>query len=190
MQYENFKNLVKANRSYRRFDEKEPISYETMLDLVDTARLTPSAANRQPIRYKIVSDPDACAGVFETLGWAGYLKDWDGPVEGERPTGYIVLVGKTDLNSAHDEGIIAQTILLNAVRQGFGGCMLLNVKKEELAKKLNVPEGYGIKLVIALGKPVEEVVLDEISAEGDIKYYREPNMVHHVPKIRLEDLLV
>lgn len=184
------KELARKNRSYRRFTEDVRITREELVELVETARLTPSAANRQPIRYRLVEDAESCAKVFETLGWAGYLKDWDGPEAGERPSAYIVLLGKENINSAQDEGIIAQTILLAAVEKGYGGCMLGNVKRDALAKALEIPEAYVIKLVIALGQPKEEIVIDDIPSDGDIKYYREPNQVHHVPKIVLDDLLV
>lgn len=190
MDTKGFKEMVRTNRSYRRFYEEERISRSELMDLVDTARLTPSAANRQPLRYRVIEDAATCARVFATLGWAGYLKDWDGPVEGERPAAYIVMLGKAELNSAQDEGIAAQTMLLGAVAKGYGGCMLGNVKRDELAKVLELPEGYVIKLVIALGKPREEVVIDQIRADGDIRYYREANQVHHVPKIALDDLLI
>ena len=184
------KELVRTNRSYRRFYEDERVSRETLVDLVDTAHLTPSAANRQPLRYKLVTDAAECAKVFATLGWAGYLKDWDGPEAGERPAAYIVLAGPAAVNSQQDEGIVAQTLLLAAVEKGLGGCMLGNVKKEALAKELALPQELAVKLVIALGKPKEEIVIDEIRADGDIKYYREPNQVHHVPKIVLDDLIL
>lgn len=184
------KDLVKANRSYRRFDESVPVSYEELLDMVDTARFVASGANKQPTRYRIISDKAECAKVFATLGWAGYLTDWDGPVEGERPSAYILLLGKTSVNAPQDEGIIAQTILLSAVEKGYGGCMLGNVKRDALIKELDLPEGYTVKLVLAIGKPKEEIVIDDISSEGDIRYYREENQVHHVPKIVLDDLLI
>lgn len=186
----DFKELVRKNRSYRRFEQGVRISREELVELVDTARMTPSGANRQPLRYRLVNDPAVCADVYQTLGWAGYLKDWDGPVEGERPSAYIVLLAGENVSSATDEGIVAQTLLLGAVAKGYGGCMLGNVKRDALAKVLDLPAGMAIKLVVALGKPKEEIILDEIRADGDIKYYREPNQVHHVPKIALDDLIV
>lgn len=182
--------LVLRNRSYRRFCQEQVMTEEQLRALVNMARCTASAANRQPVRYKLVTDPDDCARVFDTLGWAGYLPDWSGPVEGERPAAYIILLGRPGLNSAWDEGIIAQTILLSAVEQGYGGCMLGNIRKPELAEALNIPSSCEIRLVIALGKPKEEVVIDEIEANGDIRYYRDDMQVHHVPKLRLDDLII
>lgn len=186
----NFKDLVRTTRSYRRFYEEVPVSREDLVELVSLARVTASAANNQPLRYKLAVGPEDCAKVFATLSWAGALKDWDGPEAGERPTGYIVLLSKKDINSAWDEGIVAQTILLGAVDKGFGGCMFASVNRDVLAKSLSVPEEYAIKLVIALGKPKEHVVIDDVHIGDSLKYYREPDQTHHVPKLVLDDLIL
>ena len=50
--------LVNANRTYRAFDENQPISREQMIALVDLARRVASANNKQPLRYRIVSDKE------------------------------------------------------------------------------------------------------------------------------------
>ena len=162
------------------------------MELVETARLTPSAANRQPVRYKLVCDEVMNEKVFECLGWAGYLKDWDGPVEGERPAAYIVMaedlnVGK---NLVHDQGIAAQTILLGAVEKSYGGCMIYTVKRSELASIIKLPANLEIVLVLALGVPVEEVVIEPLPSNGDIKYWRDEEHIHHVPKRDLKDIVV
>ena len=70
-----------------RFYENKKITEDELKELVDTGRNTPSAANRQPVRYKLVCDEVMKEKVFECLGWAGYLKDWAGPVKGERRIG-------------------------------------------------------------------------------------------------------
>lgn len=185
-----FSEIVKKNRSYRRFYQEKAISEETILELLNNARLTPSGANKQPVRYFYSCDPKQNEKIFPHLRWAGYLQDWDGPVEGERPSGYIVLLTGTGVNAPQDEGIIAQTILLGAVEKEMGGCMLGNVDRPALTEALKIPENYQIKLVIALGYPKEEVVIEEIPADGDIKYYRDENQVHHVPKYSLDSLIL
>lgn len=181
--------LVQKNRSYRRFDQSNPVSRETLLQLVDLARYTASGANKQITRYIVTAEAKMNAEVYACLRWAGYYADWDGPVEGERPTGYITLLCPEGTNAPMDEGIKAQTIMLGAVAQGLGGCMLANVDRIQLAKVLNVPQGYKISLVLAIGVPVEPVVLDEIAADDDIKYYR-VGEVQHVPKIKLSDVVL
>ena len=131
------------------------------------------------------------AKIFETLAWAAYLKDWPGPVPGERPTAYVVVLLDTTIVTGADidVGIAAQTILLAAVEQRLGGCMFGAVKREQLAASLGLPPHLAIALVIALGKPVEKVVLEDCPADGSIRYYRDPGAVHHVPKRPVGELI-
>lgn len=187
-----FKELVTANRSYRRFVETESISRQTMLELIDLARLSPSGANKQALRYYISCDAKQNETVFNALAWAAYFKDWAGPIAGERPAGYIVIVQEqaNKMVSGIDYGIAAQTILLGAVERGLGGCMIGNINKPKLEDALNIPENYEILLTVALGKPKETVVIDEIDSDGDIKYWRDASQVHHVPKRKLKDIVL
>lgn len=185
-------DLVMKNRSYRRFDEDAPIAEQTLRELVDLARLTPSATNLQPLRYRLSCDRETNDRIFATLGWAGYLKDWPGPAAGERPTAYVVILGDTELTTNFwcDHGIVAQTILLGAVERGLGGCMIGNIRRDQLRQALNLPERYEIMLVLALGKPVEKVVIEDLPADGSIRYWRDEHRVHHVPKRALRELIV
>ncbi len=185
-------DLIQRNRSYRRFDQKISIDKETLKGFINLARLSASLANRQPLKYVIINDAGRNEQVFACLGWAGYLSDWHGAVEGERPTAYIVLLGDTQIstNFAVDEGIACQSILLGATEHGYGGCIIATIKKEKLREILHIPEAYEILLVVALGKPVETVQIEEINAEGDIKYWRDANQVHHVPKRALKDIIL
>ncbi|UCF98494.1 MAG: nitroreductase family protein [Spirochaetaceae bacterium] len=187
-----FREIVKKNRSYRRFDQSHGLSRELLLELVDLARTAPSAGNLQVFRYALSSSAEINSRIFETLGWAASLPDWPGPEEGERPTGYVVIVAEKDTWdwARVDLGIVAQTILLGAAARGLGGCMLGNVRKEKLRKILELGEGMQIQLVIALGKPVERVVLEEVDEGESITYYRTEDRVHHVPKRKLADLVL
>ena len=187
-----FFDLVKANRSYRRFFEAETITRETLLTLVDYARLVPSGANKQALKYYIAWEKDQNAQIFATIGWAGYLKDWQGPVPGERPAAYIVLVQDKNYKMAtsFDAGIAAQTILLGATQLGLGGCIIGNVQREILQTALPLADTMEIVLVIALGKPKETVVLEEIEKVRDIKYWRDTQQIHHVPKRPLKDIVL
>jgi nitroreductase len=89
-----------------------------------------------------------------------------------------------------DDGIAAQTMLLGAVEKGLGGCMIGNIKQDRLRKVLQVPTHLRIRLVLALGKPAETVVLEELEAGGDIRYWRDQDGVHHVPKRKLDEVIV
>ncbi len=186
------KELIVKNRSYRRFYGDSPISRDTLVQLVDLARLTASGANKQPLKYLLSCDKSTNDKVFATLGWAGYLTDWPGPVESERPTGYVVVLmdKKIQMAGGADHGIAAQSILLGAVEMGLGGCLIGSINKPQLQAAMNIPEQYEIMLVIALGKPKEEVIIEEIENGQDIKYWRDENQLHHVPKRKLKDIII
>lgn len=185
-------HLSRTTRSFRRFRESYPVTETLMTQWVNNARVTASAANKQPLRYRIVTESDQCARVFDTLSWAAALPDWDGPKEGERPTGYIVMAVDSQTFEGElwrfDAGIAAQTIMLASTEEGFGGCMILSFKRKQIKEILDTPEGLEPVLVLALGRPIEDVRL--VDAEGDdTTYYRNENQVHFVPKRRLEDVL-
>ncbi len=186
------KDLVLKNRSYRRFYQDQPITLETLRQLVELARLAPSARNMQPLKYVLCADPATNAAIFPTLAWAGYLKDWPGPAEGERPTAYIVVLGDTALSHSFDvdEGLAIENILLGAVERGLGGCIIGSVQREEVRRILGIPLRYEILHVLALGKPKETVVLEAVGPDGDIKYWRDAQGVHHVPKRGLDELIL
>ena len=186
------KDLVLRNRSYRRFAQSQRIAPETLRELVDLTRLTASGRNVQPLKYFLLTGAEVCTQVYPLLAWAGYLKDWDGPVEGERPAAYVVVLGDTAIspNFGIDPGIAMQTLLLGAVEKGLGGCIIATVKRAELSALLEIPSQFEVLYVIALGKPVEEVVVDAVKPDGDIKYWRDEAHVHHVPKRALSDLII
>ena len=125
------KELVKRNRSYRRFVESETIGMDTMRELVELARFSATGGNQQPIKFMVSCDPEQNAKIFPTIAWAASLKDWDGPVEGERPTGYIIILGDTEISNSFgvNHGIAAQSILLGAVEKGLGGCMIGSIRR-------------------------------------------------------------
>ena len=186
------KDLVLRNRSYRRFDKGTAIDPDTLRQLVDLARLSASASNKQPLKFYLACDPATNALIFPNLGWAGYLKDWAGPDEDERPTGYIIILGDTEIRTSFgcDHGIAAQSILLSATERGLGGCMIGSVKRDALRKALGIATQFEILLVLALGKPKEIVVIDRVGPDGDVRYWRDEDSVHHVPKRSLDEIIV
>ena len=185
-------DLILKNRSYRRFYEDVPIDCPTLRELVDLARLSASAGNKQPLRYILSCTRERNAVIFPNLAWAAYLKDWDGPVEGERPSAYIVILADKELsaNFNWDAGICSQSMLLGAVERGLGGCIIASLNKPALRQALSIPDTYEIVFVLAIGKPKEKVVIDPVGPDGDIKYWRDADATHHVPKRSLEDLII
>ena len=186
------RDLIISNRSCRRFDEGFALEQRTLEELVDLARLSASAANLQPLKYILSCEPQKNALIFQYVAWAAYLKDWGGPAPGERPSAYIIILGDTAVshNFGCDHGIAAQSILLGAREEGLAGCMIGLIKREELRQALSIPARSEILLVIALGQPREQAVIDEVGPNGDIKYWRDSTGVHHVPKRSLKELIV
>jgi nitroreductase len=190
------KDLILKNRSYRRFNQSVIVPMSLLREMVDAARLSGSARNMQSLRYMLFNNASDCERIFPTLAWAGYLKEWPGPEEGERPSAYIIQLADLDLTNDWwcDDGIAAQSMLLTAVEQGFGGCIIGSVQREKLRDLLQIPDHYKIIQVLALGKPLEEVVIDDTvpgeDGHVDIRYWRDADRVHHVPKRSLDELII
>ncbi len=187
----DIKSLIKKNRSYRRFNQQRHVTTETLKKLVDLARLSASARNQQSLKYVLSNKPELNSKIFDCLAWAGYLKNWNGPADGEKPAAYIVILNDTHISANHycDEGIAAQSILLGAVEQNLGGCIIAAIDKPKLNIILQLPKHLDILLVIALGEPAEDVIIENIKND-DFKYWRSNDGVHHVPKRGLDEIIV
>jgi nitroreductase len=187
----NLKDLIYKTRSCRRFDETHQVNMETLENLVDLARLSASGANRQPLKYLLYNTPKECNRIFPYLAWAGYLEDWPGPDKGEWPSAYIVILGDKSITETFgiDHGIAAQSILLGTNEAGLAGCIIASLKRDELQNEFGIPDKYEILLVLAIGKPVENVIIEEV-VNNDVKYWRDSEKNHHVPKRNLKDLII
>jgi nitroreductase len=183
-------DLIKRNRSIRRFDHSIKIDTEKLKKWVDLARLSSSGRNMQPLKYVITTDEKINSLIFPHLGWAGYLSGWKGPAEDERPVAYIVVLLDKSLSETYhcDDGIAMQSIMLGATEDGFGSCIIGSVNKSRVAKILQLPLTMEVLWVMALGKPAEKVLL-ETAENGEIKYWRDSDEVHHVPKRPLDEII-
>lgn len=187
-----FKELVSNNRSVRRYDNSYQIRRETLEELVELARRSPSAANLQNLRFYLSADPQTNELIFQNVKWANYLRYWDGPSPQEAPSAYIVVLCRVECGKFHllDTGIAAQTMLLGATEKGLGGCMIASMDKTAIHTALELPDDYDIVLVIALGKPAEQIIIEDTIDPDDIEYYRDDEGIHHVPKRPLSELII
>ncbi len=188
-------DLVRRNRSYRRFVQNEGVELRLLLRWIDLGRLAASARNQQPLKFVISTDPSMNGKIFPHIAWAGALKDWPGPAEGERPSAYIALLHDTGIPESDDmvwcdAGLACQNILLGAVEDGYGGCLIGAFNKKQAAQVLGIGARYRPLLLVALGKPLENVTLEPLGKDGDITYYRDERGTHHVPKRSPEELVV
>lgn len=186
------KELIMKNRTYRRVYQEVTIDRNVLEELIDLARLSSSGANLQSLKYILSNSTEKNNLIFQHLKWASYLMEWNGPEEGEKPSAYIIMLGDNNVskNFFWDHGIACQSILLGACEKGLGGCMFGAIDRKGLKSTLNIPDRYELLLVIALGKPKERVLLEKCKRTDDIKYWRDENRVHHVPKRKLEDIIL
>ena len=188
--FQSFRQLLIGDRSIRRFEENKKINYETLLQLVELTRYCSSGRNLQPLKYKIIFKEEECEKVFPLLAWAGYLTDWDGPEQGERPAAYLVQCIDKELASdcLCDDGLQLQAITLGARALGIGCCIIKAFNSPKLKEVLRLPEQMEPIYVLAMGYPAEFPEIEDF--KGDIKYYRTEDGRHHVPKKSLEDLIL
>ena len=179
---------IKSRRTVRKYLQTA-VPEEVLLKCVDAEGLSPSGANMQPLSYVIVNDQKLLKPVFNTLSLAGYLPDYR-PKEEEMPKAYIVMLvdNKIARTPNHDAGIAAMSISMVAYDEGLGSCILASVDRKKLGEILNVPEGLDVALVVALGYPAENPVVETVK-DGDIKYWLDESGVLHVPKRGIKDMV-
>jgi len=190
-----FKDLVIKNRSYRGYDESRNITKEELLEIVDCARLSPSSINGQPFKYYLAWESEQVTAIQRMTKWARALPDMVLPHPGKCPTAFIVICQDTTFEKSlaryqKDVGIVAQTMLLAATEMGLGGCMIGNFGAAAVKETLGLSEELAPMLILAIGKPDEEIVLTEVGEDGSTIYYRDENDVHYVPKRSLEDIIL
>lgn len=189
------RDLVEHSRSYRGYDESRKVTREELVSMVECARLAPSSVNMQPLRYYLACDEETVNKIQPLTGWARALPELNLPHPGKRPTAFIVICQDLERNQSlerfqKDVGIVAQTILLAATEMGLGGIMIGNFSPDKIREALDLPETLQPMLIVAIGKPDEEIVLTDVGSDGNLNYYRDENDVHYVPKRSLTDLLI
>lgn len=194
MDFIEFRELLKSDRTVRRFKGDVEVSRESLAQIVELARYCASGRNAQPLRYVVVDEKEMREKIYPLLKWAGYYKDWDGPEPGERPSAYLVQCLDTHYGAdcLCDDGLQLQAMTLGLTTLGLGGCIIKAFDPAGLASVLHLDARYKPRYVLAVGVPAEEIRLENMdgSEEADFKYYRTPDGVHHVPKRPLSELIL
>ncbi|MEJ5168612.1 MAG: nitroreductase family protein [Arcobacteraceae bacterium] len=188
MTFDDLKNLVQNSRCYRIFDANFQIPHQDLVDLVELARISSSARNTQPLRYKIIDKNPQKLEIFTPLRWASNLS-WNGPSIHEMPSAFIVVCKDTNLGefALVDAGIAMQNIMLGLKSKGLDGCMLASIDKQKYKEVLQLPQDIEPMFAIAIGKADQKIEMIESS---DTKYYRNEDKTHIVPKLPLNEVLL
>jgi nitroreductase len=185
----DFYELLISRRTIRRFQAR-PIEAEILDELVDAARLAPSAANRQPCEFLVVDNPAEVDAVFPLVKWAAYIAPEGTPAQGEHPVAYILVLvncNHTPAKAQHDAAACAMTIIYAASARGIGSCWMGAIDRRELRQRFGVPEHCTIDSLVALGYPAESPVVEPLA--DSIRYWKDEDGTLHVPKRALADVL-
>jgi nitroreductase len=180
---------ITTRRTIRLFDQK-PIPSSLLERMINAARLSPSAANRQVLEYLVIQHADNRNKLFSSLKWAAAVYPKRNPAEGQKPTAYvIVLVRDAELNvmNASDAGAAMENMILTAWNEGVGSCWMGAIDRDKIRADFAIPQDYQIFGVLSLGYPAEEPALETVT--DSVKYWLDDTNRLHVPKRRLSDVV-
>jgi len=186
----NIYELISKRRTVRKFSS-EKLSEDTLKKYVSAARLAPSGANLQPLKYKIVNDEKTVSEIFECVKWAAYIAPEGNPKKGEEPTAYIAVCADTDIKKdgfEGDMGAAVMSMILLAESEGVGSCWMQAIDYKKISEILKLPENIKLLCVLALGKKAETPVF--VDKTDSIKYFKDENGILNVPKRTLEEILL
>lgn len=180
--------LITKRRSIRRF-KPQKVPYSILEKAVNAGRIAPSARNLQPLEYIIVDEDNLLPKVFSAIKLAGYL-EWN-PEPAEMPRAYIVVLArKDDAFTKYDVGLAAENIILSCLENGVGSCLIKSFAEDKIKKIFDIPQDNIVEVLIALGYPAEEPVLEEMKTkDGSIKYWKDEAGVLHVPKKAFKNIV-
>ena len=190
----NYKELVYSSRTNRSFDESRSISREELVYLVDLARHAPAAMNLQPLKFRLVYEEKELADTLAVTSWGGALPQLKLPPVDHTPRAFIIICLDTSIATdtpMHfiDVGIVTQTMMLGAADMGLRGCILGSAKADKLRNILGLSDNLVPKLTIALGKGEDNVEIID-AKDGAVRYFRDENNTHFVPKRPLEEIII
>jgi nitroreductase len=142
--------FLRTLRAVRRFDGRL-IPDEVLADVLEVARWTGSAKNRQPWELVVVEDRESMRALSRSGDFAGHLA--------EAPLGVVLLMaGEGGVRTtAVDEGRLAQNLMLAAWAHGVGSCIAtVWSDREEAAKAvIGAPDATTVRTILSLGYPAD-----------------------------------
>ena len=141
--------FLRTLRQVRRFTD-EPVSDEALEDVLQVARWTGSAVNRQPWEFVVVRDPATRRALAEAYPNAGHVA--------EAAVAIVIVMAGKRAGEVYDEGRLAERILLAARARGLGAgiAWLGNDGTAEEAKRiLGIPAERFVRTVVSIGHAAE-----------------------------------
>lgn len=184
-------DVIINRRTIRKFSQK-PLTYEMLKKYVNAARLAPSAANKQPLKYKIINEKDMIKKILNLVKWAAYIQPEGNPKQEEEPTAFIAIAADKNIRESGfeaDLGAAAENIILSAEIDNVGSCWMGAIDYDEISKILNFDSNLKLLCVIAMGYKAEnpkEVLMNN----KDVKYFKDENGCLNVPKRSIDDVLL
>jgi len=182
---------IKNRRTIRKFSQK-PLSDEMLIKYIDAARLAPSAANKQPLKYKIANSKELVEEILKNVKWASYIAPEGNPEKGEEPTAFIAVLADMKIRETGyeaDMGAAVENIILTACEDGVGACWMGAINYNEIKKILKLPENLKLLCVIALGYKGESPKECPIE-NGNIEYFKDSTGTLNIPKRSLDDIII
>lgn len=137
--------VIEERRSIRKY-KPDPVPNDLIQKILESARIAPSASNRQPWHFIVVKDAEK----KKALG----LREW----ASEAP---VIIVGCTDPSVSPtfhlvDFAIAFEHIVLAATNLGLGTCWQGRLENETIKKELSIPDPIKVVAVTTLGYPAEK----------------------------------
>ena len=182
--------LLRKNRSHRGYDTSYVVSMRQLRTIVSVNDKIPSSKNWQVLRFRLLDAASGGEDFCRLLRLGALLPELHLPLPGTEPQAFIIVCSTVPVNRSVDIdlGIALQSMALKAVEIGLNALIVRAFNPQEIKQVL----GLGLEpiAVLAVGKGAENIVLDEVPAGSDLSYYRSEDGVHHVPKIKVEDLII
>ena len=144
---------IKKRYSVRNYKDR-PVEKEKLENILEAARLAPSASNRQEWRFIVVQDKDKRGLLMQAAK--------NQPFVGEAPV-VIACCAKTDnhvmscgqLSYPIDVAIAMEHMALKATGEGLGTCWVGAFYEDKVKEALGIPGDIRVVELLALGYPAK-----------------------------------
>lgn len=181
---------IKQRRTVRKF-KQDSLKKDDIMQIIDSARLAPTAANIQPLKFSVIVSEEKRLEMFPHIKYAGYLPDWN-PEFSQCPPVFIAVLNDTRLKptekSECDSGAAIMSMCLAAEELGLGSCWLGAIDRVRIKEILSLPEYLDITYLLGIGYPDQDGTAVDMT--DSIKYYHDEEEKLYVPKRTIEDILV